>query len=62
MPLILGLRMNESVWIGDNITVEVVGTGTEVKLSINAPRDINIVRHELKERAESREEPQRAKS
>lgn len=50
--LILQRRKGESLSIADNITLTVVETGTDwVKLAIDAPREISILRSELKEAA-----------
>lgn len=59
MALAIGLRIRESVWIGE-AKVTVVGTGAEVKLSIEAPRNIAVVRDELKRRDEIRKESDHA--
>ncbi|WCD82968.1 carbon storage regulator CsrA [Pseudomonas sp. TUM22785] len=49
--LILTRRLGESILIGDNITVTVVSTkGNQVKLAIDAPRDIVVNREEVAER------------
>jgi carbon storage regulator len=46
--LVLMRKSNESIVIGDNITVTVLGIeGDKVKLGISAPREISILRHEL---------------
>lgn len=60
MALAIGLRLKESVWIGE-AKVTIVGTGAEVKLSIEAPREIPVVRDELKRRNEFRNEADHAK-
>ena len=47
--LILKRRSGESIWIGDNIQVTVLGNinGT-TRIGITAPQKINIVREELR--------------
>ncbi len=47
--LILQRRAGESVWIGDNIQITVLGNvnGT-TRLAITAPQEINIVQEELR--------------
>lgn len=46
--LVLTRRTEESVVIGDNIVVTVLGVeGEKVKLGIDAPRDVTILRREL---------------
>lgn len=59
MPLAIGLRIKESVWIGD-AKVTIVGTGAEVKLAIEAPQHIAVVRDELKRRDAIRKGADRA--
>ena len=50
--LILLRRKGLSLSINDNITLTVVDTGTDwVKLAIDAPKEIPILRSELKEAA-----------
>lgn len=50
--LILQRKKGESLSIADNITLTVVETGADwVKLAIDAPREIPILRSELKEAA-----------
>ena len=47
--LILTRKPNESFFIGDNIKITILSDGQrgEVKVGIDAPRDIEIVREEL---------------
>jgi carbon storage regulator len=46
--LVLARKENESIVIGDNITIKVVSIENGVvKLGIEAPRDISIIRSEL---------------
>ncbi len=50
--LILQRRKGQSLTINDNITLTVVDTGTDWgKLAIDAPKEIPILRSELKEAA-----------
>lgn len=50
--LILQRRKGESLSIGDNITLTIAEAGTDwVKLAIDAPREIPILRSELREAA-----------
>ena len=50
--LILQRRKGQSLPINDNITLTVVDTGADwVKLAIDAPKEIPILRSELKEAA-----------
>ena len=49
--LILSRRPDESVIIGDNITVTVLSVkGKQVRISIDAPKDIQVHRSEIFER------------
>jgi len=49
--LILTRRPNESICIGDEITVTVLGVvGNQVRFGIEAPREITIDRAEIHER------------
>ena len=52
--LILQRRKGESVSIDNNITVTVVEAGADwVKLAIKAPKEVPILRSELKEAADA---------
>lgn len=49
--LILTRRLNETVMIGDAVTVTVLGVkGGQVRLGINAPKDVAVHREEVYER------------
>ncbi len=48
--LVLARKLNESIVIGDNIIVKVISVDKGiVKLGIDAPKDVSIVRSELLE-------------
>jgi carbon storage regulator len=51
--LILTRRVGETVMIGDQITVTVMGIkGIQVRLGIDAPKDVAVHRKEIFERIE----------
>ncbi|MEX2173740.1 MAG: carbon storage regulator CsrA [Pirellulaceae bacterium] len=55
--LVLSRKVGERIWIGDQISVTVVRiAGGGVRLGIEAPAELPVVREELKERA-GREQP-----
>ncbi len=46
--LILTRKVSETLIIGDNITITVLGiSGNQVRIGINAPKDISIHRKEI---------------
>jgi carbon storage regulator len=46
--LVLSRKCNETIVIGDNIHIKVVGIGgNQVRLGIEAPSDVRIMRDEL---------------
>ena len=46
--LVLARKLDESIVIGDNIVVKIVGIENGmVKLGIDAPKDVAIIRNEL---------------
>jgi carbon storage regulator len=49
--LILTRRVGETLMIGDNVTVTVLGVrGNQVRVGVNAPRDVSVHREEIYER------------
>lgn len=49
--LVLSRKVNERIVIGENIELEILGIrGNIVRLGINAPREVSVIRHELRER------------
>ena len=48
--LVLARKLDESIVIGENVTIKVISIDKGVvKLGIDAPRDISIIRNELLE-------------
>jgi len=55
--LVLSRKPGEKILIGDNVTVTIVRIGPNtVRIGIEAPRDMNIVREELCEPAGHRDD------
>jgi carbon storage regulator len=49
--LVLTRRVGEVIHIGDDIQVSVLGVqGKQVRLGIEAPKEVKVLRDELKER------------
>jgi carbon storage regulator len=56
--LVLSRKTDEQILIGDSIVVTVVRIGpNEVRIGIDAPPDVDIVRTELLETVDSAREP-----
>lgn len=54
--LILTRRVGETVMIGDNVTVTVLGIkGNQARVGINAPKTVRVDREEIRERINAEE-------
>ncbi len=57
--LILTRRVGETLVVGDDITVTVLGVkGNQVRLGVNAPKDVSVHREEIYQRIQQEREQQ----
>jgi carbon storage regulator len=57
--LILTRRVGETVMIGDDVTITVLGVkGNQVRVGINAPKHVAVHREEIYERIKREQEPE----
>ena len=56
--LILTRRVGETVMIGNEVTVTVLGVkGNQVRIGVNAPKDVAVHREEIYERIKREQDP-----
>jgi carbon storage regulator len=57
--LILTRRVGETLMIGDEVTVTVLGVkGNQVRIGVNAPRDVAVHREEIYDRIKTEQDQQ----
>jgi carbon storage regulator len=58
--LILTRRMGETLMVGDDVTVTILGVkANQVRIGINVPKDVIVHRKEIHERIRSEQRPLR---
>lgn len=61
--LVLGRKENQSIIIGDNIRITIVGrSGSSIRIGVEAPSDVRVMREELVPRDSCIEQPVAAPS
>ncbi|NLD14838.1 MAG: carbon storage regulator CsrA [Gammaproteobacteria bacterium] len=58
--LILTRRVGETLMVGDDVTVTVLGVkGNQVRIGVDAPKDVAVHREEIYQRIQNEKEEQR---
>ncbi|HFL8824371.1 MAG TPA: carbon storage regulator CsrA [Candidatus Azoamicus sp. OHIO1] len=58
--LILTRKIGESLMIGDNVTVTVLGVkGTQVRIGVNAPKEVTVHREEIYKKLKTEKEKEK---
>ncbi len=61
--LILTRRVGETLMIGDEVTVTVLGVkGNQVRVGVNAPRNVAVHREEIYDRIRDEDQPEQGRS
>lgn len=61
--LILTRRVGETLMVGDDVTVTVLGVkGNQVRIGVNAPKDVSVHREEIYLRIQEESESSEASS
>jgi carbon storage regulator len=61
--LILSRRVNETVMIGDDVNVTVLGVrGSQIRIGINAPKNVEVHREEVFQRLQKERKQEAATS
>ena len=61
--LILTRRIGETLMVGDEVTVTVLGVkGNQVRIGVNAPKEVAVHREEIYQRIQREKEEQHNKS
>ena len=56
--LILTRRVGETLMVGDEVTVTVLGVkGNQVRIGVNAPKDVAVHREEIYQRIQQEKNP-----
>ena len=61
--LILTRRVGETLVVGDDVTVTVLGVkGNQVRLGVNAPKDVSVHREEIYQRIQNEKKAEAEKN